>query len=369
MKVLLISPLSKKITGGIVKWTEHIIKFHNDNPQNIELQLLNNEDPISIVGGAKSIIHRIYSGLRNYYPILKSFKQIVDKEYFDLVHISTSASLALIKDLLIVNIAHKKGIRTVVHFHFGRIPQILKLKNWENYLLTKLLKKIDCAVVMDMASYNALSEYGYKNMCYLPNPLSQSVQNIIDKKNTISRVPRKLVFAGHVVPTKGVFELVEACSKIDNIQLEILGAVNEEIKSSLEKIAGENNQEWLNITGNVSFEQVIEGMLSCDIFVLPTYTEGFPNVILESMACGCSIVTTPVGAIPEMLDINSNEPCGICVPPRNVEKLQEAIEYLLDNNDIAKRMGNLAKERVNNMYAIDKVWLQLCEIWTNTTVI
>ena len=146
MKILLISPLSKKITGGIVKWTEHIIKFHNDNPQNIELQLLNNEDPISIVGGAKSIIHRIYGGLRNYYPILKSFKQITTKEDFDVVHISTSASLALIKDLLIVNIAHKKGIRTVVHFHFGRIPQILKLKNWENYLFIKLLKRIDCAV-------------------------------------------------------------------------------------------------------------------------------------------------------------------------------------------------------------------------------
>jgi glycosyltransferase involved in cell wall biosynthesis len=58
------------------------------------------------------------------------------------------------------------------------------------------------------------------------------------------------------------------------------------------------------------------------IFVLPTYTEGFPNVILECMASGCPIITTPVGAIPDMLQFGSTQACGACVDVKDVQGLK-----------------------------------------------
>ena len=108
---------------------------------------------------------------------------------------------------------------------------------------------------------------------------------------------------------------------------------------------------------------MIKEMMTCSVFVLPSHSEGFPNVILESMACGCPIVATPVGAIPEMLAIDREKPCGVCVPIKNVEALQNTIEWLLENPKKAAEMGKNAKERVYEQYTMPKVWEQLAGIW------
>ena len=105
-------------------------------------------------------------------------------------------------------------------------------------------------------------------------------------------------------------------------------------------------------------------MLSCNLFVLPTYTEGFPNVILESMACACPIITTPVGAIPEMLDSKSGHPCGSLVKVRDAQELQARIESYLKAPAEAITMGKYAKNRVYTVYSMDAVWKLLLEVWT-----
>ena len=106
-------------------------------------------------------------------------------------------------------------------------------------------------------------------------------------------------------------------------------------------------------------------MLKCGVFVLPSYTEGFPNVIIESMYCGCPIVATNVGAIPEMLNV-SNETCaGICVEPGDVEQLRNAIRLILDKINYAEKLGHNAKQRVVDEYSITAVWNMLNKIWCN----
>lgn len=366
MKVILISPFGQKLNGGIVKWTEHIVNFHKQNPKDIDLILLYNKK-ITAIHGRSSVILRIYNGIINYFPLCADFKRKIRTEHFDVAHISTSASISLIKDLIIARMSRKKGVKTVFHFHFGRIPEILKSGTWEKYLLNKLLKIASCSIVMDMASYNALMQNGYSNIYYLPNPLAPSVSRIIEEKSTkIKREARKIVFAGHVIKTKGVFELVEACSTIDNIRLKILGQVEDEIKRELEEISGENKDNWLNIVGNVSFDTVIDEMLSCDLFVLPTYTEGFPNVIIEAMACGCAIVTTPVGAIPEMLEEEDDKRYGVLVAPQSVSELKEGIERMLADKQLKEECRRNAQQRVNERYNIDSVWKQMVNIWSKT---
>ena len=107
------------------------------------------------------------------------------------------------------------------------------------------------------------------------------------------------------------------------------------------------------------YEDVIKEMLSAGIFILPSYTEGFPNVILESMTCGCPIIATSVGAIPEML----SEDSGVLVEPGNVEMLKEAINFLLNDRTLANIYGENAKKRVKDNYSIPIVWEKLEDIW------
>lgn len=363
MKVILISPDAKNLIGGIVNWTRYIVRYHQRHGQDVDLRLLSNDDAVGLYGTG-SAIKRLIVGARNYLPIYRRFTKMVKEERYDLVHMSSSGSLGLIRDSLIIRAAHKNGLKTVIHLHFGRIPQVLQSSSWEKRLLLFVLNRVDSIIVMDMASYNALKNAGFYNVNYLPNPLSPDVQELIGQLHPTKKDSRKIVFAGHITAAKGVFELVRACKSIHNVKLELLGYVkDQEVLQKLYDIAGDNAESWLSIPGNKSQAEVIESMLECSIFALPSYSEGFPNVVLESMACGCPIIATPVGAIPEMLNINGENPCGICISPKNVKELHDAIVGLLDNQSLANTLGMNACLRVHEKYSMEKIWNELVHIW------
>lgn len=363
MKVLLVSPYSEKLVGGIINWTKYIVNYHRENGGDVDLQLLNNENAMQVLGSANPV-RRLFTGLSNYLPIVRQFKAQVANEHIDVAHICTSGSFGFIRDLLIVKVAKNKGVKTVAHMHFGCIPEILGSRGWETILLKKLVKNVDCVAVMDRSSLTVLQEQGYNNVRFVPNPLSMDVQKLIESYGDKDKDSRKIVYAGHVLSTKGLKELVEACREIPHIKLEILGKVSDDsFRKHLYQIGGENSRRWVDIPGNKSFDEVIKEMKSCGVFVLPSYSEGFPNVILESMACGCPIVATSVGAIPEMLDIESENPCGVCVPAKSVEELRNAIVDLLSNPMKAEVLGENARKRVNEQYAMPKVWEQLVDMW------
>lgn len=361
MKVLLCSP--KNGTGGIASWTNHILNYYSNLDQpDINLRLLSMDRKIYVKEGERSS-RRLYYGFVEYSEIIKNICNETKANHYNMVHLVSSASLSLLKDIVILRKMKRRKIETAVHFRFGRIPKLFQHPNWETRLLKKVIKLTKRVIVIDEASYNTLKQQGYNNIYYLPNPVSTAIQPIIDNNPDIERKPRTLLFAGHVIKTKGVFELIEACKQIPDIKLKMIGLVNPDVKKLIDEQVKPDAESWLSMPGNLPFEDVIKEMLSCSVFVLPTYTEGFPNVILESMACGCSIVTTPVGAIPEMLDIHGEEQCGVCVEVKDVDGLRDAIQEMLDNPEYAASMGAKAQKRVNEMYAMPVVWKRLVEIW------
>ncbi len=363
VKILMCSPMDLGGVGGIAKWTQYIMSYSQLNESNVVVEQYYVKTQ-AVSGGVFSL-KRLFNGLRSYMPLVSGLKHKLKSKKYDIVHFSTSASISLLKDILTIKIAHKYGAKAVLHFHFGRIPQIFSNKGWEYYLLKKVINLSDVVVPMDYSSYNTLLTYGYRNVVLVPNPLSPGIDELIKNNLTVTRKDRLIVFAGHVIKTKGVVELIQACRDIPNINLHIYGSISQEMKDLLLKEAGDNNSSWLDIKGERDSESIIKAMLSANIFVLPTYTEGFPNVIIESMACACPIVTTPVGAIPEMLDINGNDKCGICVPAKDVAALKNAILTMLNNRGYAIKCGNNAKTRVYNLYSMQVVWSKLEQLWVS----
>lgn len=361
-KVLLISP-SPDLAGGISKWTKHILNYFQNVEHGINLQLLP-VDSIYIGNHSKnSLFKRFKRGFSLYIGVIIEVYKLINKNKFDFIQISSSSSISLIKDLLILKIAHFKKVKPIVHFHFGRIPELSLQENWEWKLLKKVINLSYKTVVIDQFSLKILVDLGFKNVFYIPNPIGNQIINWVESYQSIERNNSDIVFVGQLIQNKGIFELVEACREIPNIRLKMFGVSNDIIEEDLKKIAGQNNT-WLEIYGETDYETVIKNMLSAGVFVLPTYTEGFPNVILESMACACPIITTNVGAIPEMLNSQSiTEMCGIMIEPRNVEQLKNAIHIMLDDRKFAIECGQNAKNRVLNNYAVNTVANQWIKLW------
>lgn len=364
MDIVLCTPYSigpQYVQGGIVVWAQNIVGYYNSQSSDVNLHVV----PFDRTGRTMEEtrwLKRAWGGITEYWKPIQETKKCLKRGGYDVLHLCTSASLSLLKDIIVLKAAKRKGAQTVVHFHFGRIPELAEFGNWEWKLLLRVVRLADGVITMDMRSFNTLKKQGFEHIRFLPNPLSTNIiQQIKDEANGVSREERKLCFVGHVIPSKGIYELVEACKGISGIKLHIIGKAAPEFRDRMIELSG--NAEWLVFEGEVNHQQVLRELLSSSVFVLPTYTEGFPNVILESMACGCAIATTQVGAIPEMLNIASEKPCGLCCDPKDVEGLRRNILFFLDNPDEAIEYGKRAMKRVNKMYSMPIVWGQLIGIW------
>ena len=367
MKVLLCSPYEQRdgiVSGGVNIWGKNIIKYYQSITSSLELDAVSYDREYEVKDDS-SAFSRIYYGVKEYCRAIYNTRKRLKKGKYDVVHLGSSAQLSLFKDYVVTKMSRQMGAKTVVHFHFGRIPDLIKLKNWEWKMIVKVAHIAHRIVVMDMASYHTLQSVGITNCSYLPNPLSTEIIRRIDSLwDEISRQEKKIVFVGHVIVPKGVCELVKACTEIPGIELHIIGTIDGQMRNMIADIVHDcDNTDWLKIRGSMPHEKVIEEMLSSKIFALPSYTEGFPNVILESMACGCGIVATPVGAIPEMLNVHGDAACGLIAAVKDSDELRRHLELLLNDKELCDILSSNAVKRVNELYAMPQVWNQLVSIW------
>ena len=84
-------------------------------------------------------------------------------------------------------------------------------------------------------------------------------------------------------------------------------------------------------------------MNSSDIFVLPSLTEGLPNVVLEAMAAGKPIISTDVGCVKDFIRNNQN---GLLVPSDNVSALKNAMQTLIENENLQKKFSKRVKQDI-----------------------
>lgn len=360
MKVLLVSPKGH-LSGGIARWTGHILSYNStQKDERVELSYI---DTARKEITPKNKLQRVFEGIKHYTAVLKEVKKYLKENSCDVVHFTTSASMGLLRDLILLRLIKRSNAKAIVHFRFGRIPSLVKLKNWEYSLLMKVIDKADVAIVIDRSSYDALISEGKKNIVQLANPISPRVCEIVDSLKS-TRHKREILYVGSCYKEKGIFELIDACKSIPGVLLKLAGPIDDDAAEDLDRL--KMQYPFIELTGDLPYDQVVQEMLSCTIFCLPSYTEGFPNVVLEAMACGCPIIGTSVGAIPEMLEEEDGQKFGIVVKPKNVGELKDALISLLEDESLRNRCGENVKKRVIERYSLPSIWNKMVGIWEST---
>ena len=99
-----------------------------------------------------------------------------------------------------------------------------------------------------------------------------------------------------------------------------------------------------------------------DVFVLPSWNEGMPNSMIESMAAGLAVIVTSVGVIPDFLDNNEH---AIIIPPTDTKALENAMINIINDYDLRIRLSKKGQILAQNKFSTNKEILKLKEIIKN----
>ena len=175
-------------------------------------------------------------------------------------------------------------------------------------------------------------------------------------KSACANQPTKIVIGSlaNLYPTKGLEYLIEAIHNISAnrqspIITIILGEGNE--RNKLEKLIKKHGLEnHVLMPGNIP--DAARLLPAFDIFVCSSVKEGFPFMVLEAMQAGLPIVSTNVGGLPEMLN---NHKTGLLVNAQSPEELTCAINVLINNSELRKKIGLEAKFTVEKKFNLNKM--------------
>ena len=274
------------------------------------------------------------------------------RNYYDIIHCHIIQGFHTIISVLFKYIFKKKVI--VKMSSSGETSDLKLLKEVKfGWLFLHWIRSVDAIVSVCKQSSKELLQNGFSKeaLVEIPNGIDTNKFSEVDFK--VKRDPRTITFVGRLDSYKGVNFLLEGfkelLSKVDNLRLIIIG--NGPDESILKDKAKD-----LGILGFVAFkgrrEDILTELYTTDIFVLPSLSEGMSNVLLEAMACGLPVVATSVGGNSDLIKDRHN---GLLIPPRDSMKLCEALLELLEDGDLAQRLGKEARNTVERYYSMECV--------------
>jgi glycosyltransferase involved in cell wall biosynthesis len=270
----------------------------------------------------------------------------------------------------------------ILHFHgpelsfptfsyFSRKPKILHLHGldtrlFQRYALNSFLLKH----VADL--YISLTEQMKKGLIELgiPDDKIRCLLNGIDVglfHPSKEKEGNMILFVGRISPDKGLHVLLDSLDYLkQSVQVVVIGPRGWNLKyfnDILCKIEKENKKgkHKIKYLGTKSQKYIVEWYQKASIFVLATLDyEALGIVNLEALACETPVIATNLGGVSEAVRDGEN---GILIEPNKAVKLANAIQYLLDNENIRKKFGKNGRKWITENFANEIITEKLLRIY------
>lgn len=271
---------------------------------------------------------------------------------------------------VVVSFVDRTNIRVLAATRFLGLPVVVSErvdpahysigKAW-NALRRVTYPLANAVVVQTQGARNYFPTRLQRRIVVIPNPVSPCAGDV-SKPQSLGNV---IVAMGRLVPQKGFDLLLAAFARLHGEygewRLVIYGAGPE--RSALQEQA-----DRLQIANCVTFAGLVEDvsarLRACDVFVLSSRYEGFPNALCEAMACGLPVVSFDCPSGPREIIREGID--GFLAPPEDVDALAAALSRLMDDADLRAQMGQRAAE-ITQRFGAERVMQMWDDLLTNVT--
>lgn len=338
MNVLVIGPSAENSKGGM---STVISEMKGDKELCDEFNMDFYE---SYIDGnkLKVLLFSIYSYLR--FLVTKKAKK------YDIYHIHAASYGSTFRKNLYIRSIKRNGKKIIFHIHGAEYLKFFDgLSRRKQEYLISMLKSVDVVVALSNDWKKKFeAKFGIANCVAIENGIN--VQSLKPAISNVENTCHTMVSLGRLGERKGTYDLINAvCSVKEDIDdLKVYLAGDGEIEEAKKLIQKNGLSKNIEVIGWINFEQKVEVLKKSSILLLPSYNEGLPMAILEGMACGKAIISTNVGAIPEVV----KETNGILIAPGDIQELENAILSLCQDNKRLKEIKQYNIEKVKNEYSM-----------------
>lgn len=156
-----------------------------------------------------------------------------------------------------------------------------------------------------------------------------------------------ILYSGRISRLKGMYELISVFKQVAlvNPEWDLWLVGDGPDKKNIEQFVEKYDlRDRVKFTGWLSHEEVLRHIQNCDIFVFPSYIECLPNSLIEAMALNKAVIATNVGGIPG--DLIDPEKTGLLIKPKDKKSLANALQRLIDNQNLRTALASQSKEKV-----------------------
>lgn len=264
-----------------------------------------------------------------------------------IIHLHTSQGFGWLKDTFFILIGKACRIHVVVHIHAADFDELYgKQVRFVQCYTRKIMRFVDAIIAVSTEWRDRLAQivpidrvFAFRN-CIV-------IDKVVPHCFDCDTEGAWALFLGSVGPRKGVFDLLDAMGYVKSrgcsLHLWIAGYEEGEgemlkARARLQELQLEG---WCELVGIVRGAKKTELLNKASLFVLPSYNEGLPIAVLEAMAAGLAVVTTPVGGIPEVVKDGYN---GFLITPGDVGTLAERLIFLASDPHLREVMGRRNRE-------------------------
>ena len=270
---------------------------------------------------------------------------LVDKP--DIVYIPIAKDfMPFFRDSLHITLASLLGATVVCHLHGGYF-ELNSGNGLREAFVNFVLKRIDTLVVLGENIKQKLEKrLPVKEFAVLYNGIEPVIQ-VESQKHSKQDERFHVLFIGNLRESKGLFDILKAASLVlretDQIDFWFAGEWPSAQKKNhvLDMIGQYEIEEHVKFWGLITGEEKTEFYGRGDVFVLPTYYDGQPIVLLEAMSAGLPIISTDIGSIAETVADNQN---GFIIPTGSPDEIAKKILLFHRDNVLRTAMSNMSRK-------------------------